>query len=411
MKVGNLMDHKLKELMKQATFDPSKERKDLTIQHLCKEIEKGNIVLPIFQTYIRWTKKKAVSLFNYQLSGKAAVSPISINLIDDPSQVIEQISFLDRKLLDTENLVGKLSVADGQQRLSANYKAYTNDPDFENIVFDLHKGMFRIIDIASSPENYQIPVGILYNKDHEVYLDYVNNKNYLKKDNVKDVLSTIRKKHETYYYVVNFAKNMTKEEQMEWFNVLNLAGSQVTATMVYLTDLLVKGIDFYTDYANPFADKLYTYGFDDLFPRKSAEISIPLAALNPAFYKVTSKKRTSNSSPIPSDVQPKLIGRAPVVDIQKMIDITLESLRNTLEFVTTTAGVKTPDRIDIITYLIGLFINNDVSQMNKYQKDFLTKWINNINFVNNSNKERREKYNSLLQDYESLSNEQLPVLS
>ncbi|QHZ48836.1 GmrSD restriction endonuclease domain-containing protein [Bacillus sp. NSP9.1] len=405
------MDQILKELMEHANFDPSKERKDLTIQNLCIEIAKGNIVLPIFQTYIRWTKEKAVSLFNYQLSGKAAVAPISINLIDDPSQVIEQISFLDRRLLDTENLVGKLSVADGQQRLSANYKAYTNDPDFQNIVLDLHKGKFRTIDIASSPENYQIPVGILYNKDHSVYLDYVNNTNYLKKDNIKDVLSTIRKKHQTYYYVVNFAKNMSKKEQMNWFNVLNLAGSQVTASMVYLTDLLVKGIDFYKDYANPFADKLYAYGFEDLFPRKSAEISIPLAALNPAFYIVTSKKRTSNSSPIPSDVKPKLIGKASVEDIKKMIHITLESLRNTLEFVTTTNGVKTPDRIDIITYLIGLFINNDISQMNNNQKDFLTKWINNINFVNNSNKERREKYNSLLQNYESLSNEQLPALS
>lgn len=392
---------KLQYLMKQADFDPSKERKEITIRQLCKDIEEGKVVLPVFQTYLRWTKENAKALFNYQLSGKAPVAPVSINQIDDPGQVIEQISFLDRKILDKNDLVGKFSVADGQQRLSANYKAYINDPDFQNIVLDLQKGSFIMFDmnIQTQPTTYQIPVGILYNKEQSIFLDYVNSRTSLKKDNVKDVLSSIRKKHEKYYYVVNFATNMSKAEQMDWFEVLNLAGTQVTASMVYLTDLLVKGIDFYTEYAIPFGEKLDSYGFGELFPRKSAEISIPLAALNPAFYKVSAKARTNNSSPIPSDVKPKLIGKAEVSDIRKMIEITLKALDDTLHFIDTTNGIIKPQRIDIITYLVGLFIENDISEMNDKQKVFLIKWINEVDFINNSNKLRRKKYNDLLINY------------
>jgi len=387
--------------MEKADFDPSRERKDMTIRKLCEDIEEGNIVLPVFQTYIRWTKEKVKELFNYQLFGKAPVAPISINLIDNPGQVIDQIGFLDRRILDKADLVGKYSVADGQQRLSTNYKAYINDPDFKNIVLDLNKGSFIEIDmnVQSEPSSYQIPVGILYNKEQSVFLDYVNSKPSLKKDNVKDVLSSIRKKHQNYYYVVNFASNMSKAEQMEWFEVLNLAGTQVTAAMVYLTDLLVKGVDFYTEYAIPFGEKLDICGFGELFPRKTAEISIPLAALNPAFYKVTVKARTNNSSPIPSDVKPKLIGKVDVSDIRSMIEITLKALDDTLDFITTTSDVIKPQRIDIITYLVGLFTENDISKISPKQKVFLIQWINNIDFINNSNKLRRQKYADLLTNY------------
>ncbi|MCB2356918.1 DUF262 domain-containing protein [Clostridium estertheticum] len=398
---------KLQELMKQADFDPSKERKELTIRKLCEDIEDGSVVLPIFQTYIRWTKEKAKELFNYQLAGKAPVAPISINRIDDPGQVIDQINFLSRKMLDKTDLLGKLSVADGQQRLSTNYKAYINDPDFQNIVLDLQKGSFITFDmnVQTQATTYQIPVGILYNKEQSLFLNYVNSRPSLKKDNIKDLLSSIRKKHQNYYYVVNFATNMSKAEQMGWFDVLNLAGTQITAAMVYLTDLLVKGVDFYTEYAIPFAEKLDDYGFGDLFPRKSTEISIPLAALNPAFYKVTAKTRTNNSSPIPSDVNPKLIGKADASDIKKMIKIALNALNDTLHFIDSTSSIIKPQRIDIITYLVGLFIENDILEINDKQKGFLVKWTNEVDFINNSNKLRRKKYNDLLIKYTALATE------
>lgn len=403
------MNPVLQKLMNSANFDPSKERKDMTIERLCNEIDEGNIILPIFQTYIRWTIPKVIDLFNYQLSGKAPVAPISINLIDDPEQVIEQISFLDRRLLDSTELVGKLSVADGQQRLSSNYKAFTNHDDLKSIVLDLKKGKFISLEDQSQPERHQIPVGILYNKNHSVFLQYVNNNSYLKKDEVKDVLSTIRKKHQTYYYVVNFATNLSRDEQMEWFEVLNLAGSQVTEAMVYLTDLLVKGVDFYTEYVYPFGDLLDEYELGNLFPRKSAEISIPLATLNPAFYKVTAKEKTSNSSPIPSDVKPKAIGKCTVAEIREMINSTLQSLRSTLEFIYSDSSIKKPERIDIITYLVGLFVENDIHLMKSNQKAFLINWINTTDFVNNSNKERRKKYDDLLMSYLNQTSENILI--
>ncbi|WP_145988684.1 hypothetical protein [Carnobacterium maltaromaticum] len=80
---------------------------------------------------------------------------------------------------------------------------------------------------------------------------------------------------------------------------MNLAGSRVTENMVFLSDLLVKGIDFYKEYSDVFNEKLADNKLGDLMPKKSAEISIPLATLNAAYVKINEKKRTSNLSPIP----------------------------------------------------------------------------------------------------------------
>ena len=390
----------LEKLMNAANFDPSKERKDMTLSRLCQEIENGNIVLPIFQTYIRWTTQKCVDLFNYQMKGKAPIAPISINLIDDPNQVIEQISFLDRNILPQESLVGKLSVADGQQRLATNYKAYTNHKDLKRVVLDLKKGLVIELREKDIIKKHQIPVGILYNKDSNMYLNYVNSNTYLKKDVVKDVLNTLRKKNQQYYYVVNFATNMSKDEQMEWFEVLNLAGSQVTESMVYLTDLLVKGIDFYKEYAIPFKNTLLTNGYEDLIPRKSSEVSIPLATLNAALYKVIDKEKTLNSSPIPSDAKPKLIGQRSVEEIRLMFEKTLYALNEVTEFIKL-KKTDIPNRIDIITYLVGLFVEKDVKNrdISISQEEYIKKFLSNANFLNNSNKDRRNKYDELLLNY------------
>ena len=137
----------------------------------------------------------------------------------------------------------------------------------------------------------------------------------------------------------------------------------------------------------------------ELFPRKTAKISISLAALNPAFYKITVKTQTNNSSSIPSDVKPKLIWKADVSDIKSMIEITLKALDYTLDFITNTANVIKPQRMDIISYLVGLFTKNDISKISPKQKAFLIQWINNIDFINNSNKLRRQKYADLLTNY------------
>jgi hypothetical protein len=393
----------LKGLLDSALFDASKERRDLNIRRLCEEIEEKNIVLPVFQTYIRWTDGKAAALFNYQLHGSSPIAPISVNIITKPEKVVEQMNFITREILNGESLKNKMSVADGQQRLSANYKAYTNHPEFRNIVLDVKKGKFVVNEEGSECLDYQIPVGILYNKDHSIFRDYLAQNEFLNQSEVKDVLSEIRRKHFGYVYVVNQATDLSREKQMAWFEVLNLAGSQVTEVMVYLSDMLTKGLDFYTYYVFPFAEKLETSDYGHLFPRKSAEVSIPLATLNSAYYKFTGLPKTSNSSPIPSDAKPKAIGKLEIVDTVQIIDGTLEALDNVLTFLKVNkTNIKLIERLDVITYLIGLFVEAEVKEIDNNQRKFLINWCNTIDFVNNSNKLRREKFDDLVSDFLAL---------
>ncbi|MDA2462541.1 hypothetical protein ACTFO8_21840 [Bacillus cereus group sp. MYBK65-1] len=132
--------------------------------------------------------------------------------------------------------------------------------------------------------------------------------------------------------------------------------------MVYLSEMLIKGLDFYTNYVFPFVDKLEDFGFGYLFPRKSAEVSIPLATLNTSYYKFTGLPKTNNSSPIHSDAKPKPIGRLEVIEIKKIIDETLEAMNNVLLFIRENAKlIPKIERIDIITYLIGLFVEFEIT--------------------------------------------------
>ncbi|PEK02193.1 hypothetical protein [Bacillus wiedmannii] len=392
----------LKQLTASALFDASKERIDLSIRRLCEDIQEKRMVLPVFQTYIRWTDGKVADLFNYQLHGKAPMAPISVNVINKPEKVVEQMNFLTREILEGEEIKNKVSVADGQQRLSANYNAYINNPDYAHIVLDLKKGKFVVNEPESLPESYQIPVGILYNKEQSVYKNYISEIAFLSKEEVKDVLSEIRRKHFAYTYVVNQATDLSKKAQMKWFEVLNLAGSQVTESMVYLSDLLTKGVDFYTYYVYPFADKLEEKGLGNLFPRKSSEVSIPLATLNSAYFKYTGFPKTNNSSPIPSDAKPKAIGKLEVEGIIELLDETLKALDKVLEFINSDEKIKKPERLDVITYLVGLFVECEVESINDAQKEFLVEWCNNVDFVNNSNKIRRNKFESLIKEYREL---------
>ncbi|MGG0793280.1 DUF262 domain-containing protein [Brevibacillus laterosporus] len=398
------MQDTLKKLTASALFDASKERLDLSIRRLCEDIQDKKIVLPVFQTYIRWTDEKVAELFNYQLHGKAPMAPISVNVINKPDKVVEQMNFLTRQILVGEEIKNKISVADGQQRLSANYNAYINNPEYAHIVLDLKKGKFVVNDPENLPAAHQIPVGILYNKEQSVYKNYISEVAFLNKEEIKDVLSEIRRKHFAYTYVVNQASDLSRKAQMEWFEVLNLAGSQVTETMVYLSDLLTKGVDFYTYYVYPFAEKLDKHGLGSLFPRKSAEVSIPLAALNSAYFKQTGLPKSSNSSPIPSDAKPIAIGKLDVEDIIKLLDETLRALDRVLIFIDNDKRIKTPERIDIITYLVGLFVECEIESMNDAQKEYLVNWCNTIEFVNNSNKLRRNKFESLIKGYKNVLN-------
>lgn len=375
-----------------ASYDPTKVTKQLSITELCEKIDEGSLVLPIFQTYLRWTKKKAVELFNYQLMGKAPVAPISVNLLKNPKSAVKQITFINRKLIPDDEIEGKESVADGQQRISTNYRAYKNDPEFKDIVLDVVDGEFKIESII---KNYQIPVGILYNEDDDVFFNFVDDNKFLSSREVKNTLLLIRQKFQKYYYILNYAQDLNKEEQMEWFDVLNLAGSTVTGVMVHLTEMLEKGVDFYVEYAIPFKQKLDAVDLGHLFIRKTAEVSVPLAALNASYEVIMKRKRSNNFSPIPSDEKAAMIGKCEVHEIRRMFELTLAALDTSLNFISS-IDIK---RIDVISYLIGVFVYNDINELKEESKQELLAWVNEVDFTNLSNTERREVYNGLLKKF------------
>lgn len=91
-----------------SSFDPTKESKPISLGNLCKDIEEGRLTLPIFQTGIRWKVEKSVELLNFQLTGKAAVAPISINIIENKDIAVPQVKFISRDLVPEEELGGNI---------------------------------------------------------------------------------------------------------------------------------------------------------------------------------------------------------------------------------------------------------------------------------------------------------------
>ena len=68
-------------LTQYASLNPTQKTHTQSMESLCKDIESNNLVLPVYQTGLRWTKQKNVDLYDFMLQGKAPVSPISMNVI------------------------------------------------------------------------------------------------------------------------------------------------------------------------------------------------------------------------------------------------------------------------------------------------------------------------------------------
>lgn len=376
-----------------STFDPTKESKPIALGNLCKDIEEGKITLPIFQTYIRWTLEKSIDLLQFQLDGKAAVSPISINIIESKELAVPQVSFIERERIENSEIVGKHSVNDGQQRLSCNFKAYIDHEDFKCIVLDITSGKFKINTGAVTKS--QIPVGKLYNKDPKVFKKYLEEHKELQVFEVQNVLTNVRSKFLGYYYTVNYAKDLTEDEQREWFEVLNLAGSRVTEVEVYLTEMLIKNVDYYKEYSDKFAERLEQSSLNKLFVKKATEISIPLAALNPAYEVLKKKEHSSNFSPIPSDTKPGTISKLDKEEIREVFSMTLKALDRAIDFIEDN-NLPEPERIDYVTYLLGLFVYLGENELMDVQKSKVIEWYKNVIFAKKDNGERRNIFERLI---------------
>lgn len=380
-------------LKKAVGFNPTNKTHQMNIFDLCKEIEEKEIVLPLYQRDVSWTLQKNVDLLNYQISGKAPVSPISINEIKNEEKAITQVSFIDRHIIE-DSLKRKLSVTDGQQRLTCNYKAYTNNKDFENIVLDAYKGEFIII--KDKIKDWQIPVGILLNKEDDVFFDYCKKNDFLSDINNKDLLLQIRNKIKSYNYTINKAEDLSEEEQIEWFEVLNNAGSRVTRIEMDISKQRSKGIDAYKEYIQEFKDKILKYD-ENLFRQKTTEVSYPMTLLNPAYEFVKNKEHSNNFSPIPSDYTYGILDDfEEASEVREVFNITLKALDDAIEFILKN-NLENKKRIDYLTYLAGYFIFNKYSEISLENENKLKNWYNTVQFNSKGNTERRDLFTELLQ--------------
>lgn len=380
-----------KTLIQAASFNPTEKSHKMTVLDMCKKIEALDITLPLYQRDVSWTMNQAIELLNYQLLGKAPVAPISMNVIQDTSDYVPQVSFVDREMLeDNEIEKGQMSVVDGQQRLTTNYKAYSNSEDFRNIVLDVARGRFLLVEGAFTRS--QIPVGVLLNKDDAVFYDYLAKNNMMKDPTFMAILVQCRSKIRSYYYTINQAENLSEDEQIEWFEVLNNAGSRVSALQMRFSKMKVHGIDIYTMYTLKFKNKLLEYGYDFFSPQKTS-VSYPIAALNSAYEVIMGKVHTDAYAPIPSDTKENQLCAMDSKMLQQCFNLTLEALDKAIDFIAD-QNIEEPDRIDYINYLTGYFVYNP--NPTDEQMARLINWYSNVDFNNKSNSRRRMIFTQLL---------------
>lgn len=373
-------------------MNPTKETRQQTIDDLCQSIDNGMLTLPLYQRDLSWTIQKYVDLLNYQLLGKAPVSAISINVINDVDIAVPQVTFISRDVIQVKS--GLNSVVDGQQRITTNYKAYIGSEDFKTIVLDLTKGKFVAIEENDIAKPQQIPVGVLLNKDGDKLTDYLRTHPKLAKFEIQNLLLQIRNKFKSYNYTINQAKDLTEEEQINWFEVLNNAGSRVSAIQMRLAKLKIYGIDIYTQYAHLYVNKIKEHGYDEVFLAQTTNLSYPISALNPAYEVIMGQPHSNNYCPMASDVKENAVCNMEPSQIKLSFKLTLEALDKALMFIDTNE-LKQPDRVDYINFLLGYFVYH-TGELSTTDTEFLLDWYNTIDFKNSSNSTRRNIFTKLL---------------
>ena len=381
-----------KKLIDATAFNPTKKSHQMDIFQMCDKIKNNKITLPLYQRDVSWTLQKSVDLLNFQLFGKAPVAPISMNEINN-GIAVPQVSFIDRELIDNQDIkADHQSVVDGQQRLTTNFKAYTNHPDFRNIVLDISKATFRIVEGAITTNH--VPVGILLNESDTLLENYLTENSLITE--LYPLMLKVRSKIRGYNYTINIAENLTEDEQIEWFEVLNNAGSRVSALQMSFSKLKLHDMDIYTDYTNPFKEKARSYGYEELFNPFTTNVSYPIAALNPAYEVIVkSKNHSANYAPIPSDTKEVLLTKLDTDDLKEIILLTLKSLESSLEFLEKYSLSEFVTRMDYILYLTGFYSYNS-SPLTHSEESNLKNWIETVDFVNKSNSERRKIFTELL---------------
>lgn len=386
---------RINKLLKQAvTYNPTKKSFQMSVQDMCKKITDSTLTLPLYQRDVSWTLQKSVDLLNYQLFGKAPVAPISINQLSKMEAAVPQVSFIDREIIANERIqASHQSVVDGQQRLTTNYKAYKNSDDFRNVVLDVSTASFKIA--KGAVKKCQIPVGILLNEERNILQDYLTKEKTF--NDLYAICIDVRSKLMDYNYTINQAEDLTEDEQIEWFEVLNNAGSKVTALQMSFSKLKAHDFDIYVNYINPFKELIQEYGFDEMFSPFTTNVSYPISSLNAAYEVIVNKgMHKLNYAPIPSDTKESQLTGLEVSDLRKIICLTLDALKESLDFISDHQLTNYINRMDYILYLTGYFAFFSGSSQDAEKTKNLLKWVQNINFSNESNGTRRTMFQDLL---------------
>lgn len=387
---------RINKLLKQAvTYNPTKKSFQMSVQDMCKKINANILTLPLYQRDVSWTLQKSVDLLNYQLFGKAPVAPISINQLSKMEAAVPQVSFIDREVIANDQILSShQSVVDGQQRLTTNYKAFKNNDDFRNVVLDVSAATFKIS--KGAIKKNQIPVGILLNENRDILQEYL-----IKEKTFNELYALcidVRSKLMDYNYTINQAEDLTENEQIEWFEVLNNAGSKVTALQMSFSKLKAHDFDIYVNYINPFKLLIQEYGFDEMFSPFTTNISYPISSLNPAYEIIENNRMHKlNYAPIPSDTKETQLTKLDIFSLNKIIELSLNSLKESLDFINNNELVKYIDRMDYILYLSGYFSFNSGSSNDPEKVKKLLKWIETVDFTNKSNGSRRMMFQNLLE--------------
>lgn len=377
-----------------SSYDPTKQSQSQTIAALNEDIKNRKITLPIYQRDLSWTLNKAVALFNYQLFGKAPVSPLSFNRISSDENTVKQVEMLSRNIIpENEIKEASLSVIDGQQRLVTNYRASIDDSEFANIVLDTKKGKFRLL--KTGPNKFQIPVGKLLNEDNNVLADYATSEMQIKDFDDITALVNIRAKLTGYSYTLHIANGMSEAEQIEWFEVLNNAGSKVSALQMTFAKLGSTSYDIYSEYGVPFREKIAEFDLDNLFSPYTTNVSYPIALLNPELENVLNQTHATNYAPMPSDTKENILTKLTTDQLKLVAQKTLENLDAALNFFEEENLTRYVRRMDYILDVAGYFAFNK-KKMQDSEKERLINWVQEINFVNKSNTERRKIFSDLI---------------
>ncbi|MFD1431243.1 DUF262 domain-containing protein [Lacticaseibacillus yichunensis] len=377
--------------LKTYNFDPTNSKMSRSIRDLNQYISDGVLSLPQYQRDISWNTKKMVALLNYQLFGKAPISPLSLNEILDKEAATPQISLIDRRPMTDDELARvKWSVIDGQQRLTTNYLAYTNAAGISNVVFDFGKATFVE---AKIPTSNQIPAGILLNKNIEKLKKYLAGMPGYDPTRHYSYIIDIREKLSKYEYTLHIAEDMTQEEQLKWFEVLNNAGSRVSKLQLTFSRSKAYDFDIYTDYANKFKQLASDYGYGELFSPFSTSLSYPVALLNPAYEKSRATYHKMNYSPIPSDNKAGQLSKLDATQMRQLSDTTLNALKRVLDFLEDSGLQGHIKRMDYILYLTGYDVLVGVNNQNQVK---LVDWVQNVDFTDKTSSERRKIFSDLL---------------